>query len=327
MAHRDPSTTSNYHEWRTRHITADLRVDFQHKRLRGSVELELESLTDGQSDGIVLDSSHVEVGAVRIAAAPAEWQLQDAVGPYGTPLRVAVPRGGVPRGERIRLSMDVATTDGCTALQWLDPAQTSTKRHPYVFSQCQAIHARSIFPCQDTPDVKATISFRITSPLPVIASGLAEGDGPEDAKGGDADAGDKVYRFEQKVPIPAYLFALAAGDIATARIGPRSLVATGPDCLKAAQWEFEADMERYMEVAEKLVFPYRWGQYNVLVLPPSFPYGGERRSRGSDGAVEEDGPHWRVMMLTGGICPQAWRTRCIHLRRRRSSAATARTWT
>lgn len=137
-----------------------------------------------------------------------------------------------------------------------------------MFSQCQAIHARSVFPCQDTPDVKSTFSFKLRSPLPVVASGLP--DGVEDISG----SSEKLYSFSQKVPIPSYLFAVASGDIVSADIGPRSKVWTGPEELDGAQWELKDDTESYIQVAEKLVYPYVWGAYNVLVLPPSFPYGG-----------------------------------------------------
>ena len=138
-------------------------------------------------------------------------------------------------------------------------------------SQCQAIHARSLFPCQDTPDVKSTFEFNIKSPLPVIASGILE-EGSGKAVTGQTNV--KLWQFKQKVPIPSYLFALASGDIAEARIGPRSVVATGPEELEASKWELEADTERFLQAAEKIIYPYAWGQYNVLVLPPSFPYGG-----------------------------------------------------
>lgn len=138
-----------------------------------------------------------------------------------------------------------------------------------MFSQCQAINARSIFPCFDTPDVKSTFTFNLTSTLPVVASGVPVGD--HEATPGTS----KLYKFEQNVPIPSYLFAVASGDIVTAPIGPRSVVATGPNELEACKWELERDMGKFMDVAEKLVFPYKWGAYNVLVLPPSFPYGGE----------------------------------------------------
>ncbi|KAF4786075.1 leukotriene A-4 hydrolase/aminopeptidase [Colletotrichum scovillei] len=268
-ANRDPNTLSNYGAWLTKHTTANLTIDFKDKSLKGSVTLELESLTDSQSKEIILDSSFLSISGVKVNAATSTWELKDRVEPYGAPLHVFVPQGAA-KGEVVKVDVDLATTDKCTALQWLTPAQTSNKKHPYMFSQCQAIHARSLFPCQDTPDVKSTYSFVLASPLPVVASGvLVEGSGKDEKKGDDT-----VYRFEQKVPIPSYLFALASGDIATAPIGPRSIVATGPDELKESQWELQNDMEKFMEVAEKLVFPYRWGQYNVLVLPPSFPYGG-----------------------------------------------------
>ena len=271
MAIRDPSTASNYDAWLTKHTTATLTIDFKAKRLRGSVVLELESRTDAASKEIVLDSSFVEVSGVKVNSSEAKWTLDQRSEPLGSPLRIAVPDGAA-KGETVRLAIELATTNKCTALQWLTPAQTSNKKAPFMFSQAQAIHARSLFPCQDTPDVKSTYDFAITSPYVVVASGV--GTGQDDV----AEAGGKegkLYRFEQKLPIPSYLFALASGDIAMAPIGPKSVVATSPDEVDRCQWELKRDMSRFMEVAEKLVFPYRWGEYNVLVLPPSFPYGGE----------------------------------------------------
>ncbi|KAL1856924.1 Leucyl aminopeptidase yscIV [Diaporthe australafricana] len=267
MAARDPSTVSNYDAWRTKHTTASLKLDFEEKVLRGVVTLELESQTDRESKEIILDSSYLKVNSVKVNSDASKWEVKDRAEPLGSPVHISVPSGAA-KSEVIKVDIELATTDKCTALQWLTAAQTSNKKAPFMFSQCQAIHARSLFPCQDTPDIKSTYSFRITSPHVVVASGVASGE-PEAQSGGD-----KLYSFEQKVPIPSYLFALASGDIATASIGPRSLVATSPDKLEGAKWEFERDMETFMEAAEKLIFPYQWGQYNVLVLPPSFPYGG-----------------------------------------------------
>lgn len=142
-----------------------------------------------------------------------------------------------------------------------------------IVSQCQAIHARSVFPCQDTPDVKASVDFNIRSPLLVVCSGLPTG--ASDFKAGKNGAsGTLLYTFKQEVPIPSYLFAVASGDLATASIGPRSNVVTGAEELVGCKWELEEDMENFMEAAEKIVYPYAWGMYNVLVLPASFPYGG-----------------------------------------------------
>ncbi|KKY34259.1 putative leukotriene a-4 hydrolase [Diaporthe ampelina] len=265
MAVRDPSTVSNYDAWLTKHTTANLKLDFKEKVLRGVVTLELESQTDKGSKEVILDSSYLSVSSVKVNSNESEWQVKERAEPLGSPVHISVPAGAA-KSEVVKVDIELATTDKCTALQWLTAAQTSNNKAPFMFSQCQAIHARSLFPCQDTPDVKSTYSFRITSPHVVVASGVASGE-PETQVGGD-----KLYSFEQKVPIPSYLFALASGDIATAPIGPRSLVATSPDKLDGAKWEFEHDMETFMEAAEKLVFPYQWGQYNVLVLPPSFPW-------------------------------------------------------
>ncbi|UKZ62047.1 uncharacterized protein TrAtP1_003306 [Trichoderma atroviride] len=267
MAKRDPTTLSNYDAWRTKHTTASFSIDFDNKRLKGSVVLQLESQTDKQSNEIILDSRFVKVSSVNVNSAESKWELKPHSDPFGAPLHVQVPDGAA-KGDIVNLAIELETTSKCTALQWLTPAQTSNKKHPYMFSQCQAINARSIFPCQDTPDVKSTISFKFTSTLPVVASGVAVGDHT-------ATPGvEKVYEFEQKVPIPSYLFAVASGDIVSAPIGSRSKVVTGPNELEGCKWELERDMEKFLEIAESIVFPYKWGEYNVLVLPPSFPYGG-----------------------------------------------------
>lgn len=271
-AQRDPTTLSNYSLWRTRHTAVDFKLDFDNKRLQGTVTLTLESQADKQSADVVLDTRFVKVNGARVDGADARFELKPHSDPLGAPLHIALPESvaaaGVAKGATIDLALDVETTDKCTALQWLTPAQTSNKKHPYMFSQCQAINCRSIFPCQDTPDVKSTFRFKLSSVLPAVASGVAVGDHT-------ATPGvEKVYEFEQKVPIPSYLFAVASGDIRTAAIGARSWVASGPEEVEACKWELERDMDKFMEVAEKLIFPYRWGEYNVLVLPPSFPYGG-----------------------------------------------------
>lgn len=265
---RDPNTLSNYNHFKTTHTSVNFTIDFHKKLLSGNVLLDLKSITESETKEIVLDTSYLKIDDVRIAGMSAKWNLGSRFEPYGSPLSVLLERG-VPKDESIQLDISVSTTAECTALQWLTPAQTSNGKHPYMFSQCQAIHARSLFPCQDTPDVKSTFDFRLRSPLPVVASGLPQG--TEDAEGSSTD---KIYRFQQKVPMPSYLFAVASGDITSAPIGPRSTVWTGPEELKAAQWEFEKDTESYIQAAEKIVYPYAWGTYNVLVLPPSFPYGG-----------------------------------------------------
>ncbi|ESZ91500.1 putative Leukotriene A-4 hydrolase like protein [Sclerotinia borealis F-4128] len=270
---RDPNTLSNYNHWRTKHTIADLAIDFQKQRVYGTVTLQLESITDKESEEIILDTSFVDVQNVTVDGnKTGQWSLKERTEPYGSPLSVKIP-GGAAKGTIVALDITLSTTNKCTALQWLTPAQTSNKKFPYMFSQCQAIHNRSIFPCQDTPDVKSTYDFRIRSPLPVLASGLPRG-ATSFVHGENGESGTLLYSFYQEIPMPSYLFALASGDIATASIGSRSLVSTGPEELLGAKWELERDTEKFIETIEKIVYPYEWTQYNVLVLPPSFPYGG-----------------------------------------------------
>lgn len=264
---RDPSTLSNYAAWLTKHTTANFTIDFEEHALKGRVDYRILSRSQKESKEIILDSSFVSISSVSVGGSPVKWELKERHKALGSPLHISIPEG-TAEGDVVDLSIELQTTKECTALQWLTPAQTSNKKHPYMFSQCQAIHARSLFPCQDTPDVKSTYTFKITSPLPVVASGVLQNESK-------AEGGATTYVFEQNVPIPSYLFALASGDIATAKIGSRSKVATGPEELEGAKWELERDMDKFMEAAEKVVFPYKWGEYNVLVLPPSFPYGGE----------------------------------------------------
>jgi leukotriene-A4 hydrolase len=268
---RDPNTLSNYNNWRTTHTTANFHVLFDEQRLKGSVSLRLKSITDAETNEIILDSSYLDISQVKVNDQVSKWDLLPRLEPYGEALKIYLDRG-ITQGQSLTVSIDVSTTKSCTALQWLTPAQTSSKRHPYMFSQCQAIHARSIFPCQDTPDVKSTFDFNITSPLPVIASGLPDKSNPGSSVTPSTIL--QVYKFHQPVPIPSYLFALASGEIATSSIGPRSTVASDPLSLESCTWELSTSTEQFIQAAESLIYPYAWHQYNVLVLPPSFPYGG-----------------------------------------------------
>jgi leukotriene-A4 hydrolase len=218
--------------------------------------------------------SFLDISDVKVNGETAKFKVNDRVEPYGAPLTITLPTT-IGKGKTFNVDMAVATTDKCTALQWMTPAQTSNKKHPYMFSQCQAIHARSVFPCQDTPDVKSTFSFALRSPLPVLASGLPTGSSDYQPPKKDGESGTLKYTFEQNVPITSYLFAVAAGDLASASIGPRSTVWSGPEELLGCQRELSGEIEPFMKAIESIVKPaYQWTQYNVLILPPSFPYGG-----------------------------------------------------
>ena len=270
---RDPNTLSNYNYWKTKHTVADLAIDFKKQKLSGTVTLHLESVTEKASEEIILDTSFLDVQGITVNGSKSkDWEVKDRSEPYGSPLSIKVP-GGAAKGSIVAVDITLSTTDKCTALQWLAPSQTSNKKFPYMFSQCQAIHNRSIFPCQDTPDVKSTYEFRIRSPLPVVASGLSTG-ASSFIHGTNGEPGTLLYSFRQDIPMPSYLFALASGDIATASIGPRSVVATGPEELSDAKWELEADTESSLKLLKRLSFRINGPNIMFCVLPPSFPYGG-----------------------------------------------------
>ena len=260
---RDPNTLSNYNNFLTTHTTVNFNVDFEKKNICGSIALTLKSITYAAANEILLDTSFLNVKDVILDGKPPKWELLSRFEPYGSALRITLDEG-VRNGKSVQLEMTTETTKDCTAVQWLTPAQTRSE-YPYMFTQCQAIHSRSIFPCQDTPDVKGTFEFNIKSPLPVIASGLSTGI-KDLGKITDGANGTKLYTFVQNIPIPSYLFALASGDIGKAPIGPRSVVATGPKELKAAQWELEESTEKYIETVEVCITLHVVGVVLILCL-------------------------------------------------------------
>lgn len=262
----DPSTLSNYQQFQVNKTKLDLDVSFDQRKINGSVLYRLRSL-EAQGElprKLCLDTSHLEIHDVTLdGSTKLQWELKARQEPLGSQLVLEYSK---INGEEHSLQIDFSTTERCTALQWLSGKQTSGK--PYVFSQLEAIHARSLFPCFDTPSVKSEITADISSPYPVVFSGRIAAD-PSDG----AD-GKKVYHFEQPVPIPFYLIGIASGELESAPIGPRSSVYTEPFRLKDAQWEFDGDVEKFIQTAEKIVFPYEWGTYDVLINVDSYPYGG-----------------------------------------------------
>ncbi len=251
-----------------RHLALDLEVRFAEKVLAGSAELTVERRRP-EAATLVLDTKELAIERVETAAEgepfqEATWLLGPSDPLRGAPLAVVLPAAA----SRVRIAY--ATSPGASALQWLEPAQTAGKRHPYLFTQGQALHNRSWIPLQDTPQVRITYSARIRTPPELFAVMSAEND-PVAPRDGD-------YAFRMEEPIPSYLLALAVGEIAFAPTGPRSGVYAEPSVVEAAAWEF-ADTEKMIAATEALYGPYRWGRYDLLVLPPSFPYGGMENPR------------------------------------------------
>ena len=263
----DPHSFARPNEARVTHVALDLTADFASKRLSGTAALDLQRAP--MSTEVILDTRDLDIRAITDRAGRA---VQYRIGPLdsilGRSLTISL-RPGVDH-----LIIRYLTSPSASALQWLSPAQTAGKQHPYLFSQGQAILTRTWIPTQDSPGIRQTYSARITVPRELRAVMSAE---QLTADGRETPAG-RVFEFEMKKPIPPYLIALAVGDIAFEPLGPRSGVYAEPSVLPAAAKEF-ADLEQMIAAAESLYGPYRWGRYDILVLPPSFPFGGMENPR------------------------------------------------
>lgn len=249
-------------------LVLELELSFDEKELAGSATYRLD-WPDPAATELVLDSRDLAVGRVAAERPDGTWidleyALADPVEPLGSKLTIQAP--GQP--ERIRVSY--RSSPDASGLQWLTPAMTQGGKQPFMFSQSQQIHARSWVPLQDTPRVRFTYTAHVSSPANAMVLMSADND-PHAARDGD-------YRFEMPQPIPSYLLAIAAGDLVFEPISERSGVWAEPAMVEQAAAEF-ADTERMIEVTEELYGPYRWERYDMLVLPPSFPYGGMENPR------------------------------------------------
>lgn len=243
----------------------NLEVDFANKQLVGFVKLFLSE----PSSGILkLDTRDLDIRTILTDKGTANWTLGKKDPIMGSCLTINLPKGTQT------LSILYKTSPDASALQWLDPSQTAGGKHPYLFTQCQAIHARSIVPIQDSPSVRFTFTASITVPEDLVAVMAAA---PGEKKKGKVEQ-TVTYNFKMPQPIPAYLLAFAIGNITSKDLGPRSRVYTEPEMLDAAAWEF-AEIDAMLCVAEELLGSYRWDRYDFLVMPPSFPYGGMENPR------------------------------------------------
>ena len=266
-APRDVSSFARPEIARVTHVDLDLRADFDAKRLSGTAALDIAAAPGARQ--IVLDTRDLTIRTVTDGAGRRlPWRLGEGQGTKGRPLEVDLPDGA----ERVVVGYE--TGANAAALQWLAREQTAGKRHPYLFSQGQAILTRSWIPTQDSPGIRQTYSARLVVPDDLRAVMSAEMLTPE----GERVEGGRAFRFRMTNPIPPYLISLAVGDLGFRALGPRSGVYTEPVMLGRAADEL-VDVEKMIAAAERLYGPYRWGRYDVLVLPPSFPYGGMENPR------------------------------------------------
>lgn len=265
MARVDPHSYFDDAQPRTRSWRLLLRADFERKVIGGEATVVFDAPAGGTLD---LDTKGLSVErAVTDKGAPVPFELGPEEPILGRRLRLSVPAGAKS------VTIAYETSPAAAGLQWLSPEQTEGKRNPFLFSQCQAIHARSVLPCQDSAVARVSYEAEVNVPegLTAVMGAEPEGDAP-------AEAGRRTFKFRMPQPIPSYLFALAVGELEGRDLSHRCRVWAEPATIAAAAWEF-AGTESMIARAEALFGPYDWDRYDMLVLPPSFPYGGMENPR------------------------------------------------
>lgn len=258
----DPHSHARPQEARITHLNLDITVDMDAQRILGTARYRIEAAPGAER--IIFDTDGLEVlRATLDDGRETAFTLGDSSF-LGRALEVRLEPGAK------EVAIEYRTGPGAKALQWLKPQQTAGKQHPFLFTQGQAILTRTWIPVQDSPGIRITYDARVKVPQGLMAVMSAENP--------TAKSADGSYGFRMEQPIPPYLIALAVGDLAFEPIGARTGVYAEPGTVKKAAWEF-ADMERMLEAAEQLYGPYRWGRYDVIVLPPSFPFGGMENPR------------------------------------------------
>jgi len=245
-----------------RHLALDLGVDFDSRRLSGSATLHVD-LPHGTE--LVLDSHGLRIDRVTLDDGSTANFLLGTPQPFlGSALTIPLK----PETKWVRV--DYASSPDAAAVQWLSPEQTAGGKHPFLFTQSQAILARTWVPCQDSPGIRMTYEATVRAPKGLMAIMSAENPTEVNADG--------VYHFRMPQPIPSYLLALAVGELEFRSLGGNSGVWAEKPMIAASAHEL-ADTPKMIEAAERLYGPYRWGKYDVLVLPPSFPFGGMENPR------------------------------------------------
>ncbi|CAF1303939.1 unnamed protein product [Adineta steineri] len=276
----DPNSISNFNRFRVNHTHFDLNVDFDRHILHGHVQFDIVRLDQKQCeysstikntenneiphnlDGkLVLDAHQLNVEKVMYETTLLPFEIN----PEHNSLTIDMEQ--IPK-EAISISILIyysTSPDQSKALQWMTKEQTADRQYPFMYSQCQAIHARSMYPCQDTPGVKSTYTAKIICPKPltVLMSAIQT----------KHDVDTNTFYFEQTVAVPSYLMAIAVGHLVSYDISDRIRVWSEPSRRERCKYEFE-ETERALSAAEQLLGKYQWKRYDILVLPPSFPYTG-----------------------------------------------------
>ena len=244
----DPHSHAHPQEARITHLSLDLEVDMEAKQVSGTARYDIALAKDAER--IIFDTEGLAIERVILDDGEETAYSLGDTSFLGRALMVTLAPG------TRSVTIAYRTGPGARALQWLNPQQTSGKRHPFLFTQGQAILTRTWIPIQDSPGIRFTYEARVQVPKGLMAVMSAENPTTVNTDG--------AYTFRMDQPIPAYLIALAVGDLAFVPIGERTGVYAEPDMVQKAAWEF-ADMERMLTTAEALYGDYRWGRYLSLI--------------------------------------------------------------
>ena len=261
---KDSHSNSKPWEANIEHISLDLTVDFEEKVISGKATLSISNNIG--VDKLYLDAWGLEIDKITLGENenPTAFEIGDFVELHGSPLIVDIT------AETKTVNIYYATSQDAGGLDWVAPVQTAGGIEPFMYTQSQSILARTWIPLQDTPGVRFSYDATIRVPSKFLAIMSAENPTEKNAEG--------VYHFEMPQKIPSYLMALGVGDLEFRSLGPRTGVYAEPSLIDKAEYEF-GDTEAMMTSAEKLYGSYLWGRFDLLVLPPSFPWGGMENPR------------------------------------------------
>ena len=260
---KDYHSFANPEQVSVTHLDLDITADFESRVLSGTAKLHFKRVQE-QANTLVLDARDLEIASVTTNGQAIPFSMGEVDPALGQAISIELP------ADAQTVTLSYSTSPGASGVQWLTPEQTAGKQHPFLFTQAQAIHARSFIPLQDSPQVRMTYDAVIRTPKELLAVMSASNEPNAERDG--------VYEFSMPQPIPSYLIALAIGDLEFKAMGERTGVYAESYILDAAAEEF-SDTESMLIETEKRFGPYSWDRYDLLILPPSFPFGGMENPR------------------------------------------------